>query len=112
MGNRSLSDIEERLGVEFSNVSVATFGGTLKTSVDVSGIGLQRLGDNTINAVLLAQNIAFTTPGSREAYGGAINLGFDWRPKSNVSVYTSVETTVMSDKSFSATGKGGIRIGF
>ena len=112
MRKRNLSDIEERLGVEFSNVSAVTFGGTLKTSVDVSGIGLHRLGDDTINAVLLAQNIAFTTPGSREAYGGVINLGFDWRPKSSVSVYTSFETTMMSDKSFSATGKGGIRIEF
>jgi hypothetical protein len=35
----------------------------------------------------------FTTPGSSEAYGGVINLGFDWRPKSNVSVHTSVEAT-------------------
>ncbi len=112
MGKRNLSDIEERLGVEFSNVRPVTLGGTLKTSVDVSGIALQRLGDNTIGAVLLAQNIAFTTPGSREAYGGVVNVGLDWRPKSNVSVYTSVEATAMSDKSFSAAGKGGIRIGF
>jgi hypothetical protein len=60
--------------------------------------------------VLLAQNIAFTTPGSSHAFGGVVNLGLDWRPKSNVSVYTSVEA--MNDKSFSATGKGGVRIGF
>jgi outer membrane autotransporter protein len=112
MGKRNLSDIEERLGVEFASVRPVTFGGTLKSSVEVSGIGLQRLGDNTINAVLLAQNIAFTTPGSSQAFGGVVNLGLDWRPKSNVSVYTSVEATAMNDKSFSATGKGGVRIGF
>jgi outer membrane autotransporter protein len=112
MGTRNLSDIEERLGVEFASVRPVTFGGTLKTSVEVSGVGLQRLGDNTINAVLLAQNIAFTTPGKSEAFGGVVNLGLDWRPKSNVSVYTSVEATAMNDKSFSAAGKGGVRIGF
>ena len=111
MGKRNLSDIEERLGVEFSNVRPVTFGGTLKTSVDVSGIGLQRLGDN-VSAVLLAQNIAFTTPGSREAYGGVVNVGFDWRPKSNISIYASTEATAMNDKSFSAAGKGGVRVGF
>jgi outer membrane autotransporter protein len=111
MGKRNLSDIEGRLGVEFSNVRPVTFGGTLKASVDVSGIGLQRLGDN-VSAVLLAQNIAFTTPGSREAYGGVVNVGFDWRPKSNISIYASAEATAMNDKSFSAAGKGGVRVGF
>jgi hypothetical protein len=35
-----------------------------------------------------------------------------WRPKSNVGVYASVEAIAMNDKSFSATGKGGIRVGF
>jgi uncharacterized protein with beta-barrel porin domain len=112
MGKRNLSDIEERLGVEFSSIRPVTFGGTLKSSVEVSGIGLQRLGDNTINAVLLAQNLAFTTPGSSQAFGGVVNVGFEWRPKSNVGVYASVEATAMNDKSFSATGKGGIRVGF
>jgi outer membrane autotransporter protein len=112
MGKRTLSDIEERLGVEFASIRQVSFGGTLKTSVDVSGLGLQRLGDNTINAVLLAQNIAFTTPGRSEAFGGVVNLGLDWRPKSNLSLFTSVEATAMSDKSFSATGKGGVRVSF
>jgi outer membrane autotransporter protein len=112
IGKRNLSDIEERLGVEFASVRPVTIGGTLKSSVEVSGIGLQRLGDNTINAVLLAQNLAFTTPGSSQAFGGVVNLGLDWRPKSNVSVYASVEATAMNDNSFSATGKGGVRVGF
>jgi uncharacterized protein with beta-barrel porin domain len=113
LGKRNLSDIEERLGVEFASTKPAPIGGgMLKVSVDVSGIGLQRLGDNTINAVLLAQNIAFTTPGKSEAYGGVANVGLDWRPKSNVSLYVSAEGTAMSDNSFSATGKGGVRVGF
>ncbi len=112
IGSRNLSDVEERLGVEFANIRPVTIGGTLKSSVEFSGIGLQRLGDNTINAVLLAQNIAFTTPGRSQAFGGAISFGFDWRPKSNVSVYASVETTAMNDNSFSAVGKGGIAVGF
>jgi hypothetical protein len=97
---------------EFSSVRPVTIGGTLKSSVEVSGIGLQRLGDNTINAVLLALNIAFTTPGKSEAFGGVVNVGLEWRPKGNVGVYASVEATAMNDKSFSAAGKGGVRVGF
>jgi outer membrane autotransporter protein len=112
IGQRKLSDIEERLGIEFASVKPVAFGGMLKSSLEVSAVGLQRLGDNTINAVLLAQNIAFTTPGKSEAYGGVVNVGLEWRPKSNVSVYASAEGTAMSDKSFSIAGKGGVRVGF
>jgi hypothetical protein len=53
-----------------------------------------------------------STPGKREAYGGVVNVGFDWRPKSNVSIFASAEATAMNDKSFSAAGKGGVRVGF
>lgn len=112
IGRRTLSDIEERLGVEVAHVQPVLIGGTLKGSFDLSAVGLQRLGDATINGVLLTQNIAFTTPGKSEAYGGALNVGLDWRPKSNISVYASAEGTAMNDRSRSATGKGGVRIGF
>ena len=111
VGSRTIGDIEERLGVEFSNVT-AFGGGTVRTSLDLSAIGLQRLGDNTINTVLLAQNLAFTTPGRREAYGGVVNAGFDWRPKSNVSFFASAEAMATNDKAYSVIGKGGVRVGF
>jgi hypothetical protein len=62
--------------------------------------------------VLLTQNIAFTTPGGSQAFGGVVNLGLDWWPKSNVGVFASVEATAMKGKSFGAAGKGGIRVGF
>ncbi|WP_198164439.1 autotransporter family protein [Rhodoplanes sp. Z2-YC6860] len=112
IGRRSLSDIEERLGVEVAGVVPALISGTIKGSVELSGVGLQRLGDTTINGTLLTQNIAFTTPGKSEAYGGALNVGVDWRSKDNISVYASAEGTAMNDRSRSAAGKGGIRIGF
>jgi len=113
VGSRNLSDAEERLGVELASTKPAAFGwGTLTVRSEVDAVGLQRLGDNTINAVLLAQNIAFTTPGRARAFGGAASGTVDWRPKSNVSLYLSAEGMVMDDHSSSVVGKGGVRVGF
>jgi len=112
IGRRTISDVEERLGVEFAHTVPVAIGGTLRSSLEVSGVGLQRTGDNTINAVLLAQNIAFTTPGRSQALGGAVGAGLDWRPKDAVSVYVSAEGTAMDDKSDSYVAKGGVRVGF
>ena len=75
VGARNISDIEERLGIEFAMITAFAGGGTIRSSVEFSGLGLHRLGDSTINTVLLAQNLAFTTPGRRDAYGGVINAG-------------------------------------
>ena len=112
VGARDLSDIEERLGVEFSgNKSVEFAPGWLKITAEFDAVGLQRLGDNTINAVLLAQNIAFTTPGRSQAFGGAASTIIEWRPVNNVSLYVSGEAMVMDDHSFSVVGKGGVRVG-
>lgn len=111
VGSRSINDVEERLGVEFA--AITAFGtGTLRGSVEFSGVGLQRLGDDTINTVLLAQNLAFTNPGRREAYGGVVNAGLDWRPKSDMSFFVSAEAMATNDSAYSITGKGGVRVGF
>ncbi len=110
--SRRLSDVEERLGIEFAMITAFGGGGTIRSSLEFSGVGLQRLGDNTINTVLLAQNLAFTTPGRREAYGGVVNAGLDWRPKSNVSLFVSTEAMATNDAPWSAVGKGGVRVGF
>jgi len=112
VGKRDIRDIEERVGVELSNTRPASFGGTLKTTVEVSGIGLQRLGDNTINTVLLGQNLAFTTPGHANAYGGGAGLTLDWRPKVGMSLFAAAEGTLMNDHSASIAAKGGMRMGF
>ena len=84
----------------------------MRGSLEFSGVGLQRLGDNTINTVLLAQNLAFAAPGRREAYGGVVNAGLDWRPKSNLSFFVSAEGMATNDAAWSAVGKGGVRVGF
>jgi outer membrane autotransporter protein len=112
VGSRDLSDIEERLGVEVSSTRPVGYApGWIKLTAELDAVGLQRLGDNTINAVLLAQNIAFTTPGKSQAFGGAASAIVEWKPVHNVSLYLSAEGMVMDDHSYSVVGKGGVRVG-
>ena len=75
VGRRAINDLEERAEVELSTVHPLA-GGTMKALVNFGAIGLERLGNPTINTVLLAQSLSFTTPGQRNAVGGV--LAPDW----------------------------------
>jgi hypothetical protein len=111
VGRRAINDLEERAEVELSTVHPLA-GGTMKALVNFGAIGLERLGNPTINTVLLAQSLSFTTPGERNAVGGVLGAGLEYWPMPNVSVFLAGEGTAMSDKSASFAGKGGARVSF
>jgi hypothetical protein len=62
--------------------------------------------------VLLGQNLSFITPGRASAVGGVADAGIQYHPIGNVSVFISAEGTVMSDRSYSGAGTGGVRVSF
>jgi outer membrane autotransporter protein len=107
VGRRSINDLEERAEVELSTVT-----GTLKATANIGVIGLERLGNPTINTVLLAQSLSFTTPGQRNAFGGVLGLGLQYRPLPNVKLFVAGEGTAMSDKSESFAATGGAQVAF
>ncbi len=111
VGRRAINDLEERAEVELSTVHPLA-GGTMKALVNFGAIGLERLGNPTINTVLLAQSLSFTTPGERNAVGGVLGAGLEYWPSPNVSLFIAGEGTAMSDKSASFAGKGGARVSF
>ena len=53
-------------------MEVTTVNGPLKATASIGVIGLERLGNPTANAVLLAQNLSFATPGKASAVGGVL----------------------------------------
>ena len=111
VGRRAINDLEERAEVELSTVHPLA-GGTMKALVNFGAIGLERLGNPTINTVLLAQSLSFTTPGQRDAIGGVLGAGLEYWPSPTVSLFIAGEGTAMIDKSASFAGKGGARVSF
>jgi outer membrane autotransporter protein len=112
VGRRAINDLEERAEAEFFTLKPVSFGGTVKSTIGVGAIGLERPGDQTIDTVLLGQNLSFVTPGQASAIAGVVDAGIQYRPAGNVSLVISAEGTAMSDRSYSGAATGGARVAF
>jgi len=107
VGRRALNDLEER-----GEVEVTTLNGPLKAAASIGVIGLERLGNPTVNVVLLAQNLSFATPGKASAVGGVLGTRVEYRTTANVSLFVAGEGIVMSDRSDSFAATGGAKVSF
>jgi hypothetical protein len=112
VGSRTIQDFEQRFELDLTRTMTVGASDTLKAGVHVGAIGLERVGDTTVNTVLLGQNLAFVTPGRADAFGGLAGTSFDFASHAHISVFGALEGIWMNDRSTTVTAKAGLRGAF
>jgi hypothetical protein len=112
VGSRTIQDFEQRFELDLSRTMTVGANDTLKAGLHVGAIGLEPVGDTTVNTVLLGQNLAFVTPGKANAFGGLAGTSFDFASHQHISVFGALEGIWMNDRSTTVTAKAGLRGAF
>ena len=112
VASRTIQDFEQRGELKLTHTTAFTPKDALLTSVNVGVLGIERLGDTTVNTVLLGQGLPFVTPGKNSVAGVFGGFGVEWRTRSGVSFFGAAEYTAMSDQANTIVGRGGIRVAF
>ena len=111
VANRAIQDLEERGELKLTRATPVG-PDLLLTSVHIGAIGLERMGDTTVNAVLLGANLPFVTPGRNDVAGVVGGGGFEWRTREGVSLFGTAEAIGFSDQSTVWDARGGVRVAF
>jgi hypothetical protein len=112
VASRTVQNIEERIELGLSRIEALRSHGLMNTTFTFGLLGLQRLGDATVNTTLIGQNLAFATPGKDSVGGFYAGVGMGYWPTERIGVFLAVEGTHMSDKSVTGIAKSSVRMTF
>ncbi|HEY1544056.1 MAG TPA: autotransporter domain-containing protein [Xanthobacteraceae bacterium] len=111
VAGRTIQDIEERGELKLTRATPVG-PDLLLTSVHIGAIGIERLGDTTVNTTILGVGLPFVTPGRNQVAGVVGGAGFEWRTREGVSFFAAGEGIGFSDQSTVWSAKGGVRVAF
>jgi autotransporter-like protein len=111
VNGQTVQTFEERAELKLTRFTLLNPTSALLVHLTGGALGVQRVGGNTVNAVLLGQAIPFATPGKDDVWGGYGGFGMEFR-HANVAVFLSGEYLALNDDSSVVTGKGGLRVVF
>jgi hypothetical protein len=113
IGAQTVQGLEER-GELYISKATSLFSGAhlLKTAFHGGVIGVQRVGNSNVDAVLAGQSLTFATPGTGAAVGAVAGFGFEYQANARIALFGSVEGFFMSDSSRTGIAKAGARAGF
>jgi hypothetical protein len=111
VSDRTADSFEERGQIKLTRTQIFAPTEVLKTSIFGGVLADQRVGGNSVDAVLLGQALPFAVPGDDSVWGGFAGLGLEWRT-GRVTLFASTEYLALSDSSSVFSGQGGLRIAF
>jgi outer membrane autotransporter protein len=111
VGTRTVQSFEERAELKLTQIAPLSSSSALLIHLAGGAHGVQRVGGDTVDAVLLGQSIPFATPGKDNVVGGFVGAGGEYS-SANVAVFVSGEYLALSDSSSVISGKGGLRVAF
>ena len=106
-----MQSFEERAELKLTRITSLNPYSALLVHLTGGALGSQRVGSNTVDAVLLGQEIPFATPGKDDVWGGYGGLGMEFRHH-NVAVFGSAEYLALNDNSSVVSGRAGVRVVF
>ncbi|MBX9827530.1 MAG: autotransporter domain-containing protein [Xanthobacteraceae bacterium] len=111
VNGQTVQTLEERAELKLTRATFLNPYSTLLVHLTGGALGIQRVGGNSVNAVLLGQAIPFAMPGKDDVWGGYGGLGMEFRHH-NVAVFGAAEYLALNDDSSVVSGKAGVRVAF
>lgn len=112
LGRRTVQDIEERFDLTLRQTIALANAHALTAEARLGALAFQRIGPDTISAVLFGQEFSFLTPGRRDVTGGTAIFSAGWQTPRGLSLFVSGEGVVMDNQSRVVIGTLGVRQAF
>jgi outer membrane autotransporter protein len=112
VGERTLGLLEGRIELTRSRTVALDADRKVTTSATAGLVFTTRVGDDTIAATLIGEDISFAAPGADQAIGVNIAAGIDCQLTKALSLTLKGEGTLTSDRSLSGQGSAGVALTF